>query len=107
MSSNRRNGNAAEAFALVKLRGEHPNDLVLHLQQDQPADIAQIDGSCRCRCGVYEVKGSKIRRRALRAKLTPAEQALKDRLGDRYVVVRVLRIPGRPKDRFEVLSRGA
>lgn len=103
MSSNRRNGNAAEAFVQRLLQEENPGVPILPLQQDAPADLVALfpTGSI-----VYEVKSSKLRRRALTAHLTDGESMLKARLGERYVIIRVLRVPGRPKDTFEVLTRG-
>ena len=106
MSGNRRIGNAAEAFVAGVLAEEHPDSLVIPLQQDYGADLAQMrDYDPQWR--LIEVKSAKTRSRALKAPLTPAEKALQARLGARYVVVRVWRHPGRPKDTFEVLSRGA
>ena len=100
----RKAGNAAEAFAANLLRQQFPESVVLHLQQDGPADLAQlfITGDWR----LYEVKSSKIARKALSARLTPAEYDTATFLGQRYVVMRLQRIPSRPKDTFVELSRG-
>lgn len=103
MSHNRRLGNAAEAFVADLLRKESPEALIVPLQQDYGADLVRLGE----RWTLYEVKSSKTRSRALSARLTPSERNLRDRLGfPNYVVIRVLRHPGRP-DTFEVVSRGA
>jgi Domain of unknown function (DUF3883) len=115
----RRAGNAAEAYVAEVLAQELPECLVIPLQQDFGADLVIVDPTPDCWVPwlLVEVKSSKIRRRALSARLSPAEQELKDRFGDRYHVWRVLRIPndkrvimdsrGRHGTGFEVLSRGA
>jgi len=97
----RRAGNAAEAWVAAYLREKQPESVVLHLQQDGPADLVQlfVGGDWR----LHEVKSSKVARRALSARLTPAEQDAKTLLGFRYVLWRLVRIPDRPKDRFELL----
>ena len=103
----RKLGNAAEAFVADLLRQEYPECwAVLPLQQDVPADlVALFLGGDWC---LYEVKSSKTRARALSARLSPAEQAAFDLLHPyHYVVFRVWRHPGEPRDTFEVLSRGA
>ncbi len=112
MSENRRRiGNAAEAFVADLLQDEANEQgigaAILPLQQDAPADlVALVD---RGGWVLYEVKSSKVARVARKARLTPAEQDALALFGPsgRYVVIRVLRTPGRPRDTFEVLSRGA
>ncbi len=106
MSSNRRLGNQAEAFVAALLAQENPECLVVPLQQDYGADLAILDVPLAGWCFV-EVKSSKLRRQALKCKLSDSEKALQARVGSRYLIVRVLRKPGRPKDTYEVLSRGA
>lgn len=103
----RAHGNAAEAYVANLLQSEFNETkvgaAVLPLQQDAPADlVALIDGAGWL---LYEVKSSKLRRVALKLPLTPSERDAQALFGSRYVVIRVLRIPGKP-DRFEVLSRG-
>lgn len=105
----RKIGNAAEAYVAVVLRQEHPDWVVLPLQQDVPADLGALwllpePGWC-----LYEVKSSKVARRALSARLTPAEQDAFNLLApEHYQVIRVLRHPGKGTlEPFEVLSRGA
>jgi len=110
MSGNRRIGNAAEAFVQALLQQEHPDALVIPLQQDYGADLLVAYASGASFGGewvLYEVKSSKVLRRALSAKLTAAEQALFDRYyPQHYRVVRVLRIPGMPRDTYKVVRRG-
>ncbi len=107
--SSRNRGNAAEAYVAGLLRAEfyEARGIVLPLQQDAPADLVGLflgGGWC-----LYEVKSRKTRARALSARLSPAEQDAFNLLHPtgNYTVIRVLRHPGRPKDTFEVLSRGA
>jgi len=100
-----RAGNAAEAYVYELLKKEAPYAVTLHLQQDGPADLVQLFESGQW-C-LYEVKSSKVRRRALSASLSPAEdKAFQALYPLRYKVIRVLRHPGDPTT-FEVLSRGA
>ena len=92
-----RNGWQAEAFVAKEMAKRDETALMIPLAPAYPADFIRVFvGGAALTWEFVEVKSSRRAAKALRAKLTDAEAALRKEWPFRYLVVRVLTRPGGP-----------